>query len=103
MTKDKVLQIIDSVMNNREIDSIRNAILAIRDQVMDLPDDDRAYDDDRVYTVLALRKTCSFLPEMGIDCSLRDESRYALIDTCYKIDTGLYGAIWYVNEIPEWW
>ena len=33
MKKSEVLEIIDEVMNNREIDSIRNAILAIRDTV----------------------------------------------------------------------
>ena len=38
MNKNDVLKIIDEVMNNREIDSIRNAILAIRDKVIDAPD-----------------------------------------------------------------
>ena len=40
MKKDAVLRIIDEVMNNREIDSIRNAILAIRDKVIELGDDE---------------------------------------------------------------
>lgn len=35
MKKEDVLKIIDEVMNNREIDSIRNAILAIRDKVIE--------------------------------------------------------------------
>ena len=39
MNKKEVLKIIDEVMNNREIDSIRNAILAIRDKVIDAPDE----------------------------------------------------------------
>ena len=39
MKKEDVLKVIDEVMNNREIDSIRNAILAIRDKVIELEDD----------------------------------------------------------------
>ena len=41
MQKDEVLKIIDEVMNNREIDSIRNAILAIRDKVIEAPETDK--------------------------------------------------------------
>lgn len=41
--KENVLRIIDSVMNNREIDSIRNAILAIRDKVVEMPDDEYTF------------------------------------------------------------
>lgn len=45
MRKEDVLKIIDEVMNNREIDSIRNAILAIRDKVIEIPS---IYDDDKL-------------------------------------------------------
>ena len=41
MQKSEVLKIIDEVMNNREIDSIRNAILAIRDKVIEAPETDK--------------------------------------------------------------
>lgn len=43
MKKDDILKIIDEVMNNREIDSIRNAILAIRDKVIAFKDEDTAF------------------------------------------------------------
>ena len=41
MEKSEVLKIIDEVMNNREVDSIRNAILAIRDKVIEAPETDK--------------------------------------------------------------
>ncbi len=40
MRKSEVLGIIDEVMNNREVSSIRNAILAIRNKVLALTNED---------------------------------------------------------------
>ena len=89
--KDKVIEIIDSVMNNREIDSIRNAILAIRDKVIDEPEDEIVLSIGK----LELRQKNAFLPKYGIDGSSLDGAKYAVIDMCEKIDTGLYGSIRY--------
>ena len=84
MQKAEVLRIIDGVMNNREIDSIRNAILAIRDQVIEYPEDE--------YSVrLELRsdnELCCATPYF-------DGARYIVIDTLAKVDTGEYGMYWY--------
>lgn len=84
MKKEEVLNIIDEVMNNREIDSIRNAILAIRDKVIELPDEHptaklELRGDNKLY--------CTFPWFEG--------AKYICIDTCEKIDTGIYGAYWY--------
>lgn len=95
MTKNEVLKIIDEVMNNREIDSIRNAILAIRDKVNDYPEYSKVSkevtDLGEHYAKLKLRGhnnlhcTSPFFPE----------AKYVCIDTAEKIDTGLYGAYWF--------
>ena len=83
MRKEEVLKIIDEVMNNREIDSIRNAILAIRDKVIELPENG--------IVKLELRgnnKLCCTYPYF-------EGAKYVCIDPLEKIDTGLYGSIWY--------
>jgi len=85
MTKAQVLNVIDEVMNNREIDSIRNAILAIRDKVIDLPDNEDAVTlklrgDNPLYETISWREGC----------------KYVRINTFEKLDTGIYGTIEYV-------
>lgn len=88
MEKKDILKIIDEVMNNREIDSIRNAILAIRDKVIEFPEDD---DWTKDYIArLKLRGNT----ELAIG-DYFEGATYVCIDTCLKIDTGIYGAIWY--------
>ena len=92
MKKSEVLKIIDEVMSNREIDSIRNAILAIRDKVIDYDDWNEEY-----YARLKLRGN-------GISCIEQpfEGAKYVCIDTCEKIDTGEYGRLWYEKDEPEW-
>lgn len=85
MTKNEVLKIIDEVMNNREIDSIRNAILAIRDKVIDYPDIGEYYAKLKLRGHNDLYCTSPFFPE----------AKYVCIDTAEKIDTGEYGAYWF--------
>ena len=84
MKKSEVLKIIDEVMNNREIDSIRNAILAIRDKVIELSD-------DQDVTKIKLREN----NELCCTGPWFDGAQYVVIDQMEKIDTGLYGAYWY--------
>lgn len=86
MCKEDVLNIIDEVMNNREIDSIRNAILAIRDKVLML--------DESVY-MMRIYKIPLRGGEPCITFPYFDDAKYICIDPCEKIDTGRYGAIWY--------
>lgn len=91
MKKNEVLKIIDDVMNNREIDSIRNAILAIRDKVVELEDDDYC-------ATLRLRAT------NNEPCCISDYyegAKYIHIDTLYKVDTGIYGAYWFSDNGDE--
>lgn len=88
MRKAEVLKIIDEVMNNREIDSIRNAILAIRDKVIEVPDLDE-------YTaVLKMRGNnapCCTMPYY-------EGAKYLHIDMLEKIDSGVYGAYWFSDS-----
>ena len=89
MKKSEVLAVIDEVMNNREIDSIRNAILAIRDKVIELDDGDDWKKD--YYAKLKLRGNN---PLYTVSPHF-DGAKYVCIDTMAKVDTGLYGEIWY--------
>lgn len=85
MKKSDVMNIIDEVMNNREIDSIRNAILAIRDKVALLPDADE-------WTAeLNLRGN----NELACYFPWFDGAKKICIDTSVKNDTNDYGAYWY--------
>ena len=93
MKKDNVLKIIDEVMNNREIDSIRNAILAIRDKVLEMPDDNDEWEKDYVAD-LKLRGDCP----LNIAIPYFDGANRVRIDTCAKLDTGIYGEIYYYKE-----
>lgn len=93
--KNRVLEIIDSVMNNREIDSIRNAILAIRDKIIDEPEPELCIDTSFTTVKIALRQRNAFLPETGIDGSSIDGAKYAIFNMSEKIDTGLYGSVSY--------
>lgn len=45
--------------------------------------------------VFRLRHRSVLLPKIGVDGSPRDESSWAYIDTSSKIDTGMYGDIYY--------
>lgn len=84
MKKQKVLEIIDEVMNNREIDSIRNAILAIRDKVIEAPE----YDEP---ITLELRGNNSL-----VECGpWFDGAKYVTIDVNEKVTTNCYGTIYY--------
>ena len=106
ISKKTVLEIIDSVMNNREIDSIRNAILAIRDKVLEHNREQKPLDlVDLAETIsavrLPIRANNVFLPEFGTDGSTLEGARYVVIDMFEKIDTGEYGAVYYENDKGE--
>lgn len=90
MTKEQILKIIDEVMNNREIDSIRNAILAIRDKVIELEDESSDWTKDYIAR-LKLRG------ENPLRCygDYFDGAKYINIDTTAKNDTRDYGCYWY--------
>ena len=90
MKKEEVLSIIDEVMNNREIDSIRNAILAIRDKVVKMDDQDDDWTKD--YTAkLKLRGD----NELRCYGDHFPGAKYICIDTLEKNDTNDYGGYWY--------
>lgn len=77
MEKSEVLKIIDEVMNNREIDSIRNAILAIRDKVIEAPETDKQI----IKAVWEKNENGQYLRCSNCYCSLpvRDDTHYPLI------------------------
>ncbi len=108
MTKNEVLKIIDEVMNNREIDSIRNAILAIRDKVIDYPEHSPEHSEEFTESFYSEMLHCTIkCPNDVVALKLRGhtelhctfpffpEAKYVCIDTTEKIDTGEYGAYWY--------
>lgn len=92
MNKDAVLKIIDEVMNNREIDSIRNAILAIRDKIIELEDESEWDDFLKRHTAKLELRGNNPLAETS---PYFKGAKYVCIDTTEKIDTGYYGTIWY--------
>lgn len=83
MEKQEVIKVIDEVMNNREIDSIRDAILAIRDKVL-------AIDDYPYHARLRLRSDNGLLLAPYFE-----GAKYVVIDTSEKVDTGIYGTLYY--------
>lgn len=90
MKKSEVIKIIDEVMNNREIDSIRNAILAIRDKVIEARDDD----DDWMKDYVARLKLRGNNP-LKVSMPWFEGAKYVTIDTMAKNDTNDYGEIMY--------
>lgn len=95
--KETVIKIIDEVMNNREIDSIRNAILAIRDKVVDLEGinvvDLEGIEEGPIIPIIKL-------PLRGKNPLYCVEPYYegatkVCIDVNGKLDTGIYGSLWY--------
>ncbi len=103
MRKNDVIKIIDEVMNNREIDSIRNAILAIRDKVIDFNDNDWTKEYRAKLRLRRSNELCCTTPYF-------EGATHVVIDTSEKIDTGLYGCYWYerdddtdepIFELPE--
>lgn len=90
ISKETVLLVIDSVMNNREIDSIRNAILAIRDKVIELDAEQNEY-----YVRAKIRRNNSFLPKIDHYGNLLDNAEWVIFDMCEKMGTGLYGSVRY--------
>lgn len=97
VNKNDVLEIIDDVMNNREIDSIRNAILAIRDKVIEMGDVGNVNLLGEGYAKLALRGN----NELCVAQPWFDGAKYVVVDTCEKIDTGLYGCIHYTDDLSQ--
>lgn len=88
------IAIIDSVMNNREIDSIRNAILAIRDQVVDMKCADAFEPIETDYAKLRIRDNN---PPCLFGDGWYDGAEYLVVDMNYKLDSHLYGAYWYIG------
>lgn len=103
MTKNEVLKIIDEVMNNREIDSIRNAILAIRDKVIDYPECSEGitdfYSEMLGCTIKCLDGVVALElrghNELNCISPHFPDAKYVCIDTNMKLDTDDYGAYWF--------
>lgn len=95
MKKQQVLSVIDNVMNNTKYNSIRGAILAIREQILKIPDDDdNKYFMKDYYAKLKLRGD----NPLYIVEPYFEGAKYVCIDTMAKLDTGCYGTICYTNE-----
>lgn len=95
MKKDDILKIIDEVMNNREIDSIRNAILAIRDKVIAFEDE---YTD---FSTVVLEDWHTYKIPLRSHSEIKftgeyfEGANYLCVDACAKRDTREYGDMWY--------
>lgn len=84
--KETVIKIIDEVMNNREIDSIRNAILAIRDKVVDV----EGIGEGGIIKLPLRGKNPLYCVE-----PYHEGATKVCIDVNEKLDTGVYGSLWY--------
>lgn len=69
-----------------------------KEQVICLLKNHLGYSFADYYAVVRIRHTNSFLPEYGNNGSLRDKADWALIDMTEKIDSEVYGAIYYFKE-----
>ena len=92
MKKEEVLKITDEVMNNRKINSIREAILTIREKILEIPDSKGNDDWTKEY--------CARLKLRGDNepcCAGHyfSGAKYLCIDTSAKVDSGEYGLYWY--------
>jgi len=73
---------------------------ALRYAIDNYPFDSNEY--ERGYcTVVRLRKCAEILPEFGVDGSVRDESTWAYMDMTAKVDTGIYGDIYYFSDMKR--
>ena len=93
MRKQDALKICDEVMNNRDVDSIRNAILSIKSKIMACHEN--GHEPSEYRATLRLRG------KNPLYCTGKDYyegAKYINIDTAEKIDTGEYGAYWYSDE-----
>lgn len=95
--REDAIAIIDSVMNNREIDSIRNAILAIRDQVVDMKCVKCADAFEPIETDYAKLRIRDNNPPCLFGNGWYDGAEYIVVDMNYKLDSHLYGAYWYIG------
>ena len=95
MKKDDILKIIDEVMNNREIDSIRNAILAIRDKVIAFKDVDTAFSTIVLEDMHTYKIPLRSHSEIGFTGEYFEGANYLCVDAGAKRDTREYGEMWY--------
>lgn len=60
------------------------------------------YDPESDYcALLRIRHKAVSLPKYGVNGVIRDVAEWAYIDAAGKIDTGMYGDVYYFNE-KEW-
>lgn len=95
MKKDDILKIIDEVMNNREIDSIRNAILAIRDKVIAFKDEDTDFSTIVLEDLHTYKIPLRSYSEIKFTGEYFEGANYLCVDACAKRDTREYGDMWY--------
>lgn len=97
INREYVLKAIDEVMHNREISSIRNGILAIRDKVLQAQIRAMPFT-NKYYIQLGLYENEHYacLPEFGSDGSKRDGATSVIFDmTDWHPDTKTRGSIYY--------
>ena len=51
--------------------------------------------------LVRLRNEAYLLPAEGYDGSLRDESNWAFLDMWAKMDSGIYGAVYYFKDMEK--
>ena len=93
--KEKVCEIVDEIMRDRNIGSIRDALITVKEKIMELPDYD--YTDFDAYPIkIHLRS-----PEPNLNvlahCTApyMEGDEYLYIDPVAKIDSHCYGAFWF--------
>ncbi len=89
MTKMELREIINEVMLDRNIDSIRDALMT----VMEKAESSESFTDKGLIKI-ELRGS----NELTCVYPWFDGAKYVVIDPLAKTDTGLYGEYWYAGE-----
>lgn len=57
--------------------------------------------EDGSCALVRLRNEAYLLPALGVDGSSRDESSWAFLDMWSKVDTGIYGDVYYFKDMKK--
>lgn len=91
IAKEDVLGIINTVMIDKNIKSIRDAILAIRHGVLTIPDNNYLGFEPVTLRLRGNNGLCEIKPHFA-------DAEFVRIRTWDKVDTGIYGTIEYLKN-----
>ena len=89
---------IDDVMNNRDIGSIRNALIAVRNKVLQAPYRKASFTHSDKTATLKIYHPCSFLPPYDSAGRPLQDANYVVFQMEAKLDPYKHGKITYYHE-----